>query len=54
MNKYIRDIITDFLSEEDNYVIFQDLIEDNHEKRSLLTEYSKRLIEYYNETKDCD
>jgi hypothetical protein len=46
MNKYIKNIITDFLSEEDNYFIFNEIIDDDYEKKTLLTEYSKRLVEY--------
>jgi hypothetical protein len=46
MNKYIKDIITDFLSEEDNYFIFDEIIDNDCEKKTLLMEYSKKLIEY--------
>lgn len=46
MNKYIIDIIGNFLMEENNHELFYDLTNDDEEKEKLLKEYSIKLVEY--------
>jgi len=54
MNEYIKNLITDFLTNEDDCALFDEICDDDKNKRKLLREYSYKLASYCKYGKDYD
>lgn len=49
MDKYIKDIITNFFRDEYNSMIIEEITENDEYRMQVLEEFAERLLRYYNQ-----